>query len=150
MQTQAAASMDDQNIDEEQQPLAILSVEHNRTEMGPSFERLISEKVKKYHHRDSSLALASVANEETPLSKVSMWALNQIEALSHFLRVSFEVEKQAWELFEALERELLESGQQRKAVRVHREVKNLKIVVNYDISGSTTGKKGERRQWGSR
>lgn len=55
--------------------------------------------------------------------------LNQIQAVSQFLGVSFEgVERQAIDLFIALERELSVLGSDMNDRRLRRELKNLKFA----------------------
>lgn len=73
--------------------------------------------------RGKGMEIVTVEENVSVLSEVSLWVLSQMQAVSHFLGLSFEgVEKQAIELFTALEREISLSSSGIENRRLHREV----------------------------
>lgn len=81
-----------------------------------------------------------------PNSKVSLWVLNQMQAVSQFLGVSFEgVEREAIALFTALEREISVSRFEMKHRRVHRELLNLRSALKNGSGRRRTGSSANHR-----
>lgn len=73
------------------------------------------------------MELLSVEEEIPALSKVSLWVITQMQAVSNFLGLSFDgIERQAIELFTALEREISLLGSGAKSRGFHQEVQGLK------------------------
>lgn len=60
---------------------------------------------------EKNLQLVPIKEPPLALSEVSLWILSQTQAVSHFLGMSFgRIERQAIELFTALEQEISTSG----------------------------------------
>lgn len=75
---------------------------------------------------EDNLQIVPVEEPPLTLSEVSLWVLCQMQAISHFLGLSFEgVEQQAIELFTALEKEISNSRSEMNNRCVRRELQSL-------------------------
>lgn len=77
-----------------------------------------------------------MADSVLVLSEVSLWVLNQMVVVSNFLSISFDgVERQANDLFMALEREISLAGLEKENRRWNRELQGLRSAFKYHSGG---------------
>lgn len=86
---------------------------------------------------ETGLEMVAVVESVPALSKVSLWVINQMQAVSNSSAVTFDrVEKQAMELFMALEHEISISGSDKENQRKNREMQALRSAFKARSSGT--------------